>query len=175
MEMYQNLRGAIAQGLNVAFLSGNTCWGRIELRPSSIGARDRTFGRVDYFGPRMRNGPEVSFDAFVSSSESARELPLGRQEQCAALHWRADWSCMLPEHWIYEGTGMSRGENPGLIGLGMAWGSRPNSGIGIVADRADPGRPRQAQWGNLRCDHLPGPERQFSSQRFDLLVGRWTR
>src|SRR5262249_450202 len=48
--MYQNLRRAIAGGLNVAFLSGNTCCGRIELRPSSTGMPCRIYGRTDYFG-----------------------------------------------------------------------------------------------------------------------------
>jgi hypothetical protein len=33
IEMFDHLKGAIAQGLNVAFFSGNTCCGRIDPRP----------------------------------------------------------------------------------------------------------------------------------------------
>src|SRR5438128_1916067 len=52
LEMFNQLREAIAGGLNVAFLSGNTCCGRIDPRSSSTGVLGRVFGRIDYFGPR---------------------------------------------------------------------------------------------------------------------------
>src|SRR4030095_2385987 len=52
LEMYHNLKNAIGQGLNVVFLSGNTCCGVVDPRPGSNGAPHRVFGRMDYFGPR---------------------------------------------------------------------------------------------------------------------------
>src|SRR6266481_1006040 len=110
-EMYQNLRGAIAQGLNVAFLSGNTCCGRIELGSSSTGVPLRSFGRVDYFGPRdegmMKRFPSMA--AFPHHSP-AEALLLGARSNVPPCTGGADFICALPEHWIYAGTGMKQDE-----------------------------------------------------------------
>ena len=57
--MFDHLRGAIADGLNVAFLSGNTCCGVIELGPSSDGRPDRILRRIDRFGPRDETGDRI--------------------------------------------------------------------------------------------------------------------
>src|SRR6266487_696469 len=51
IEMFEHLQHAIDAGLNVAFFSGNTCCGRIDPRPSSLGVPHRIFGRVDAYGP----------------------------------------------------------------------------------------------------------------------------
>src|SRR5712691_4360961 len=43
LEMFNHLQAAIAAGLNIAFFSGNTCCGRIDPRPSSLGVPHRIF------------------------------------------------------------------------------------------------------------------------------------
>src|SRR5437016_4505893 len=52
IEMFDNLRKAIDAGLNVAFLSGNVCCGRIQFKPHGDVASDRVFERIDFYGPR---------------------------------------------------------------------------------------------------------------------------
>src|ERR1051325_10267164 len=47
LEMFNHMKAAIAAGVNVAFLSGNTCCGRIEFSHNN-----RAFTRADRFGPR---------------------------------------------------------------------------------------------------------------------------
>ena len=52
IEMFQQPASRPSRdGLNVAFLSGNTCCGRIEFQPDFRG-RPRTYERVDFYGPR---------------------------------------------------------------------------------------------------------------------------
>ena len=46
LEMFQNVQRAVAGGLSVAFLSGNTCCGRILHSADLRGGRDRVFERV---------------------------------------------------------------------------------------------------------------------------------
>ncbi len=46
IEMFNNLKAIIAAGRSVAFLSGDTCCGRINPRPDSRGLANRIFGRV---------------------------------------------------------------------------------------------------------------------------------
>src|SRR5678815_4370632 len=45
IEMFNQLKAAIDTGLNVAFFSGNTCCGRIELQTGSLGVPHRIFSR----------------------------------------------------------------------------------------------------------------------------------
>src|SRR5439155_6174394 len=78
IQMYHRLRRAIAEALNVAFLSGKTCCVRIELRAGLKGMLSPSFRRVDYFGPRdegmMKRFPSMA--AFPYQSPSAA-LPMG--------------------------------------------------------------------------------------------------
>jgi len=51
IEMFNHLQTAIGAGLNVAFLSGNTCCGRVLFSPDSKRAPNRVFERIGVFGP----------------------------------------------------------------------------------------------------------------------------
>ena len=56
LDMFNHLRRAIVDGLSVAFLSGNTCCGLLDVLPSSDGRPNRVVSRVDRFGPRDAAG-----------------------------------------------------------------------------------------------------------------------
>ena len=56
LEMYENVRAAIAEGLSVAFLSGNTCCFVAPLAPSSDGRPRRVFHRAGRYGGPGRCG-----------------------------------------------------------------------------------------------------------------------
>lgn len=163
IEMYQRLRRAIAGGLNVAFLSGNTCCGRIELRPSSAGAGNRTFGRVDYFGPRdegmIHRFPSMGAFAHQSPAEG---LLLGARSNVAPCTGGADWICSQPGHWIYEGTGMKLGERiSGLIG--WEWHGDPAAipGLEVVATGPTQDAPGKPNGGTYTATVYEGPEGNF--------------
>jgi hypothetical protein len=50
-EMFRNVQAAVAAGVNVAFFSGNTCYGKIDIHPNAAGAPHRAVRRVGVFGP----------------------------------------------------------------------------------------------------------------------------
>ncbi len=117
IEMYDNLRAAIQDGLNVAFLSGNACYGRVELREGTSGRANRTLTRVDRFGPR--NKAEIErfphWSRLPWRSPSANAL-IGAHTVLPHIGV-ADWVCTAPGHWLYEGTDLSEGDRiPGLVG-----------------------------------------------------------
>ena len=98
-EMMNNVAAARDAGVNLAFLSGNSVDGRIELKPSSDGRADRIFGRWD----------KAPLDDFADEQE------LMGASSCGV--GAADWICQTPEHWVFAGTGMKKGDEiPRLVG-----------------------------------------------------------
>lgn len=132
IEMFDKLREAIRRGLSVGFFSGNTCCGRIDPRPSTDGRPNRIFSRVDRFGPRDE---KERFNAlFRLPHTSPNENTLIGARSTGDITGGADWVCTLPGHWLYEGTGMEKGERvPGLVG--WEWHGDPASipGLEVVA------------------------------------------
>lgn len=163
LEMYQNLRGAIANGLSVGFFSGNTCCGRIDPRPSSKGSANRVFGRVDYFGPRS----EAMIERFPTMASFPRMSPdegllLGARSNVAPCTGGADWVCTAPNHWIHAGTGMNQGDRiPGLIG--WEWHGEPAAikGLEIVASSPTQSAPGEPNGGVYTATVYPAPKGNF--------------
>lgn len=87
-EMYDNVIKARDAGVSLAFLSGNAVSGRVKLLPSSDGRPNRIMTMVDR-----------GFDE--------QEL-MGAKSYGVGL---ADWTCVAPDHWAFEGTGMEKGDH----------------------------------------------------------------
>ena len=163
IEMYQNLKGAIEKGLNVAFLSGNTCCGRIDPRPSSAGIPHRVFSRIDRYGPReqeeLKHFPTMAKLPFISPNEN---LLVGARST-GYITGGGDYVCLKPDHWLFAGTGMKQGDAiPGLIG--WEWHGDPATsiqGLEVVAG----GPTRVATTGELHGEYAstiyPGPRGNF--------------
>jgi len=163
IKMYQNLRRAIADGLNVAFLSGNTCCGRIDFRRSSAGQACRSFGRVDYFGPRnegmIKRFPSMSSFAYQSPGE---DLLLGARSNVPPCTGGADWICTLPDHWVYDGTGMKRGDQiPGLIGREFHGEPAAIPGLKVLATGPTQSAPGKPNGGTYAATIYEGPKQNF--------------
>jgi hypothetical protein len=134
MEMFLNLKRAIEEGLSVAFLSGNTCCGLIELRPSSDGTPNRAFTRVDRFGPADAVGDKTFPDMKSLPRKAPSENTLIGARSTGPVVGGAPWICALPDHWLFEGTGMKAGDGiPGLVG--WEWHGDPAGipGLEVVA------------------------------------------
>ncbi|MDP3936795.1 MAG: hypothetical protein Q8R92_01510 [Deltaproteobacteria bacterium] len=115
--MYDHLLGAIAAGLNVAFLSGNVCCGEIGLRPGGGGAPDRVFSRTDRFGGASREETAVFPEMAQLPASAPDEKWLVGARTPAPPTGSADWICTAPDHWLFEGTGMRNGDGiAGLVG-----------------------------------------------------------
>jgi hypothetical protein len=112
-QMYDNVSYARDQGVNLAFLSGNSVSGMIYLNPSSDGTPHRVFGRIRYFG------------------RAAARL-MGSSSHGTGM---GDWTVVNPDHWLFDGTGMKKGDSiPQLIGWefhGQPNGDQP--GLTVLA------------------------------------------
>lgn len=51
LDIFQNVKAAISAGINVAFLSGNTCCGVISFMPSASKVANRVISRIGQYGP----------------------------------------------------------------------------------------------------------------------------
>ena len=86
--MFENVTAARDAGVSLAFLSGNSISGVVELLPSSDGRPNRVMRRA---------GRGVQ----------------GEQELMGATSYGvgfADWTSDTPEHWAFEGTNMKKGD-----------------------------------------------------------------
>jgi hypothetical protein len=91
---FDNVTRARDAGISIAFLSGNSVSGRIELLPSSTGRPNRGIRLID------RNFNEAEL--------------MGSTSYGTGL---ADWTCAAPGHWAFDGTGMKQGDSiPHLVG-----------------------------------------------------------
>ncbi|MCA9230370.1 MAG: hypothetical protein KDA57_06950 [Planctomycetales bacterium] len=143
IEMFRHVQQAIAEGLNVGFFSGNAVCGRILLD-----SKVRGFERTGVFGPAGGMREFESMSTLVHERPYANEL-MGAHST-GPVTGGADWVCSLPEHWIYENTGMKQGDSvPGLIG--WEWHGDPAAieGLEIVATsptQSGPGKPNGGQY-----------------------------
>jgi hypothetical protein len=105
------------EGVNLLFLSGNAvCWvtpfrDSADGRPNRIIFRGGPYGGDNYYatgrerdhGPFPEHGPDEGLLMGVRNVEP--------------VNGGGDWVIEKPEHWIFEGTGVKKGDRiPGLIG-----------------------------------------------------------
>lgn len=87
-QMYDNVVKARDAGVSLAFLSGNSISGVVELLPSSDGRPNRIMRRA-------------------GRGFSAEQELMGATSYGVGF---ADWTCDKPEHWVFEGTNMKKGD-----------------------------------------------------------------
>lgn len=104
-------------GVNLLFLSGNSvCW-VTPMRPSSDGMPHRIISRDGPYGAEQEyaRNREANHGPFPERGPDEGLLMGARNVR--PVNGGGDWICEKPDHWIFEGTGMKKGEAiPGLIG-----------------------------------------------------------
>jgi len=134
LPMFTALKQAIADGLNVAFLSGNTCCGLIEFSSGKDGTPNRILRRLDRFGPPDDVGNKLFPDQKTLPRQGPNENTLIGARSTGTVIGGAPWTCAKPEHWLFAGTGMKEGDGiPGLVG--WEWHGDPADipGLEVVA------------------------------------------
>lgn len=152
IEMFNNVRDAIAKGVSVGFFSGNAVCGRIAFDESG-----HTFERVGVFGPPGGTAEFHLMKTLAHERPYANEL-VGAHST-GPVTGGADWICTLPEHWIYDGTGMQSGDRiPGVIG--WEWHGDPADiqGLEIVATGPTQSAPDTPNGGVYTATIYPGPK-----------------
>ncbi len=155
-EMFANLQAAVVTGLNVAFLSGNSLCGVVELKPSADGRPDRAIARVGRYGSpepwELKDFPEMA--RFPRNGPNEATL-IGARSTFPTTGG-GDWICRMPDHWLFAKTGMADGDGiPGLVGWEFHGDPAPIPGLEIVA--SGPTRSPRGE-GTYTATLYPGPK-----------------
>src|SRR6185503_16733702 len=121
------------------------------------GIKDRSFERVGVFGP-----PSGTIE-FKSMNSLAHERPFGNElmgaHSTGPVTGGGDWTCALPEHWLFADTGRKRGDSiPGLVG--WEWHGDPAAiaGLAVVATGPTFSALNNPNGGTYTATIYPGPK-----------------
>ncbi len=135
LAMHRNVTAARDAGVNLAFLSGNACYGVIDYHLGAAGRPLRAIRRIGQYGPidpRNVAGefPELSQLRHNGPDESR----LVGARSGYPLTGTGDWICTRSRHWLFEHTGMADGDRiPNLVGWEWHGNAAPIPGLEIVA------------------------------------------
>jgi hypothetical protein len=156
-EMYRNVKAAIAAGVNVGFLSGNTCCGVTKFFPSAAGVADRVISRVGQYGPIQEEAVKAGFPELKELKHNGpNEALLIGARSTFPVTGGADWVCAKEKHWLFKGSGMRDGDAiPGLVG--WEWHGDPADlpGLEVVARGTVKSR---GATGTYTATVYPGPK-----------------
>ncbi len=161
IRQYESALRMRAEGVNLMFFSGNSvCWVS-PFRASATGVPNRILFRGGPYGGQYKwaelrerlNGP------FPHRGPDEGYLIGARNVE--PVNGGGDWIVEKPEHWIFEGTGMAKGDRvPGLIGWEYH-GDPPSDikGLEVLAKgTALQGGDNPQQWA---ATLYPGPKENF--------------
>jgi hypothetical protein len=121
-------------GVNLLFLSGNAiCWVTPH-RPSSDGRPDRIMFRGGPFGGANEYAKQRQKEHGPFPEHGPDEGLLMGARNVEPVNGGGDWVIIKPDHWIFAGTGVRRGDRiPGLIGWEYHGDPPKIDGLEVVA------------------------------------------
>lgn len=139
LQMYDNVLKARDEGVSLAFLSANAVLCVVPMLPASDGTPNRAIRREGWFfppeygsGDARRNVNQEGFEPVMGPDGA---LLMGNRTTPPVMG-AGDWTCAKPEHWLFEGTGMKKGDSiEGIVG--WEWHGAPMMdlrGMQIVAE-----------------------------------------
>lgn len=160
IRQFQSVSKMRDAGVNLLFLSGNSvCWvtpfrAGFDGRPNRIIFRGGPYGgdqeyardRNEKNGPFPERGPD---EGLLMGGRNTRPINGG-----------GDWTVAKPDHWVFEGTGMNKGDRiPGLVGWEYHGGPADIPGLEVVAaGNAWVGGTTRSTWA---ATAYPGPKNNF--------------
>jgi hypothetical protein len=118
VRQYQNVKQAIAGGLSVLWLSANDVYMVTPFTPNANGDANRRLTRETCYGEFREEEKEAYskvLGPFEKPGPDEREIIGARTT--VPFNGGGDWTCAKPDHWLFEGTGMKKGDSiPGLVG-----------------------------------------------------------
>ncbi len=157
LAMFETMKKMVAEGLNLAFLSGNSICGVIDIQPASDGRANRIIERVGRFGSPRKEEIEKGFpeEARFTKNGPNESLLIGAQSTYPVTGG-GDWSCRKPGHWLFDKTGMKEGDGiPGLVG--WEWHGEPASIPGLEVVASGKTQSPRAE-GTYTATIYPGPK-----------------
>jgi N,N-dimethylformamidase beta subunit-like protein len=145
LRQYQSVKTMMEGGVSALFLSANSiCWVS-PLSAGDAGRPNRLLTRAAPYGGYAGHQPENGVP-FGETGPDEGLLMGGRNVN--PVNGGGDWTVARPEHWIFEGTGMKKGDAvPGLVGWEYHGNPAPLPGLEIVAEgTALQGGQRPQRW-----------------------------
>lgn len=155
---YHSAIASVAAGVTHLYLSGNSVFGVTPFAPSFDGRSNRILHRRGIYGGIYGDFPE--FFRYPFSMEGPKANKLIGAHSVFPFNGGADWTCVAPKHWMFDGTGMRAGDGiPGLVGWEFHGDPADIAGLEIVAEG-------DALSGGVRPSHYtatiyPGPKKNF--------------
>ena len=162
LQMFENVKSAVSRGLSAAFLSGNSLmWvidlqrgdftdgaaadaasglskkgvGRIPVKSDPSGNPNRTIHRIGRFGGFSEAEKKLGIMGPFAKDDWPNENTLIGARTMYPFNGSADWIVSKPDHWIFEGTGMKKGDKiPGLVGWEHHGDPADIPGLEVVAE-----------------------------------------
>ena len=137
VRQYENVKKAIADGLSVLWLSANDVYMVTPFTSNERGDLNRRLTRQTCYGEFREEEKEAYakvLGPFENPGPDERDIIGART--IVPFNGGGDWTCALPNHWLFKGTGMKKGDSiPGLVGWefhGEPDTARP--GLEVVAE-----------------------------------------
>ncbi len=122
---------AVKRGVNFGFFSGNSCCFVTPFFPSAARAPNRVIERVGRYGG-VRPEEEKWMADLPEAAPS--EATLIGARTVIPFNGSGDWVCTKPDHWVFAGTGMKKGDRiPGLVGWEFHGDPAAIPGLEVVA------------------------------------------
>jgi hypothetical protein len=131
-QQFDHVLEAVKAGIHAAFLSGNTCCFVAPLTASSSGVPARILERVGRYGGVRPKEKKYMADLDV---EAPNEATLIGAQTVSPFNGSGDWIVTRPDHWLFAGTGMKKGDSiPGLVGWEFHGEPAKIPGLEVVAE-----------------------------------------
>ncbi|MFH1267917.1 MAG: N,N-dimethylformamidase beta subunit family domain-containing protein [Planctomycetota bacterium] len=160
IRQYQSVVAMRDAGVSLLFLSGNAvCW-VTPFKPASDGRPNRIIFRGGPFGGDYRYAVEREEKHGPYPERGPDEGFLIGARNVSPVNGGGDWIVAKPEHWIFEGAGVKKGDRiPGLIGWEYHGDPADIAGLEVVAEGT-------ALVGGVTPQHwtatvYPGPKGNF--------------
>ncbi len=160
VRQYHSVTALRDAGVNLLFLSGNSvCWVS-PFRDSSKAVPNRIITRAAPYGGLARQTGFDDLKRFTGTPPGPDEGLLMGAINVIPVNGGGDWVCTKPDHWMFEGTGMKKGDSiPGLIGWEYHGDPAKIEGLEVVAEGT-------AFQSGIHPQHwtatiYPGPKKNF--------------
>jgi hypothetical protein len=160
IRQYRSVEVLKEKGVNLLFFSGNSiCW----VSPFTTSKSGNPIGRIFRGGPYgAQNNWAVDRDKLHGPfpERGPDEGLLMGVRNIEPINGGGDWVVAKPEHWIFENSGMKKGDSiPGLIGWEFQGDAADIPGLEVVAEGT------AWQGGKVPCHWqsviYPGPKNNF--------------
>lgn len=149
LQMYDNAIKARDAGVSLAFFGGNSVLCVVPMLPSSDGAPNRNIRREGWFMPFPENASDAEKRRLLARALNDKSFEANMGPDGALLMGgrldregsgrglgAGDWTCAMPDHWLFAGTGMKKGDSINGL-LGWEWHGAPKMdlpGMNVVAE-----------------------------------------